>query len=205
MGTIVMILGLFVLLGYMRANSGNYPRYRGPYNRQYRRPYKRPYNGQYSRPQNTNRQQYNPYTKTFEAEQPKVNLQDMPYKERYILTKNEYIFYNELKKIAEEMGWIICPKVGLKELFEVTTKEGYMTHFGRISQKHVDFIICKNDLKPIFAIELDDNSHNTDKAKQSDAFKNEIFKKSSVKLVRIKACREYSKEYIMRNLVEQTS
>lgn len=131
-----------------------------------------------------------------------INLDEMPYKDKFMLTKNEYIFYNELKKIATEMDWIICPKVGLKDLFEVTTKENYIGHFRRISQKHIDFIICKDDLKPIYAIELDDNSHNSEKAKQSDRFKNELFKKSKIKLIRIKACKEYSKEYIMRNIIK---
>ena len=130
-----------------------------------------------------------------------INLDEMPYKDKYMLTKNEYIFYKELQKIATEMNWIICPKVGLKDLFEVTTKENYISHFRRISQKHIDFIICKDDLKPLYAIELDDNSHNTEKAKQSDRFKNELFKKSRIKLIRIKACKEYSKEYIMRNIL----
>ena len=39
------------------------------------------------------------------------NLKEMPYKDKYILTKNEYIFYLELKKIANKIDWIICPKV----------------------------------------------------------------------------------------------
>lgn len=130
-----------------------------------------------------------------------INLSEMPYKDKYLLTKNEYHFYRELQKIAAEMNWIICPKVGLKDLFEITTKENYMSHFGRISQKHIDFIIGKDDLKPIYAIELDDNSHNTEKVKQSDNFKDELFEKSRIKLIRIKACKEYSKEYIMRNIL----
>ncbi len=128
----------------------------------------------------------------------KLNLDNLPYKDKYILTKNEYIFYIELKNIAKEMNWIICPKVGLKDLFEITTKENYMSHFGRISQKHIDFLICDNALRPIYAIELDDNSHKN--RKDSDEFKNKLFEKSKIKLIRIKACKEYSDQYIMRNI-----
>lgn len=131
-------------------------------------------------------------------------LEEMPYKDKYILTENEYLFYQELREIAAEMNWIICPKVGLKELFEVTASENYMNHFGRISQKHIDFVICKDDLKPLYAIELDDNSHNSEKAKKSDRFKDELFGNSRVKLIRIKACEEYSREYIMRNILKGT-
>lgn len=131
---------------------------------------------------------------------PPDKIKGMPYKDKYILTKNEYIFYNELKKLADENKWIICPKVGLKDLFEITTKENYMAYFRKISQKHIDFIICKDDLKPLYAIELDDNSHKKEKAKESDEFKNELFKNSKIKLIRIKTCKEYSKEYIIRNI-----
>lgn len=130
-----------------------------------------------------------------------IDLSEMPYKDKYMLTENEYLFYRELRKVAAEMDWIICPKVGLKDLFEVTASENYMGHFRRISQKHIDFIICKEDLKPIFAIELDDNSHNSERAKQSDRFKDDLFQRSRIKLIRIKACKEYSKEYVIRNIL----
>jgi len=121
---------------------------------------------------------------------------DLPYKQKFILTKNEYLFYNELKKITDNQGLIICPKVGLKDLFEITTKDNYMSWFGRIAQKHIDFIICDNKLRPIYGIELDDNSHKT--REDSDNFKDKLFEKSSIKLIRIKARRntEYNKEYI---------
>lgn len=124
-----------------------------------------------------------------------------PYKDKYMLTKNEYTFYLELQKLAKEMNWIICPKVGLKELFEVTNQDNYMHYFGKIAQKHIDFIICKEDLKPLYAIELDDNSHNGEKRKEADEFKNKLFEQSRVKLIRIKACTEYSKDYIIRNIL----
>lgn len=126
-----------------------------------------------------------------------------PYKPKFILTKNEYTFFIELQKIAKEMNWIICPKVGMKELFEVTDKQNYMKYFGMISQKHIDFIICKEDMKPIYAIELDDNSHNKQKVKETDEFKNRLFDLSYIKLIRIKAYTEYSKEYIIRNILKE--
>lgn len=128
-----------------------------------------------------------------------------PYKDKPLLTKNEYIFYIELQKLAKEMHWIICPKVGIKDIFQVTDKENYMHYFGRIAQKHIDFIICREDLTPLYAIELDDKSHNSEKRQESDKFKNKIFEKSRIELIRIKACSEYSKEYIIRNILNKSN
>ncbi len=135
-------------------------------------------------------------------ETPKEKLDKMPYKQKFILTKNEYAFWIELEKVAVDMKWKVCPKVGLKELFEITSKENYMNYFGRISQKHIDFLICNEKLQPVYAIELDDNSHKG--REESDRFKDEIFKLSSIPLIRIKAQKDYSKEYILRNIANKT-
>jgi len=129
-----------------------------------------------------------------------TNLNDdiLPYKSKYILTKNEYLFYKELKKITDRNNLLICPKVGLKDLFDVTDKANYLSWFGKISQKHIDFLVCDGMLRPKYAIEVDDNSHQN--REESDIFKNSLFKNSNIDIIRIKAQREYSEEYILQNL-----
>lgn len=112
------------------------------------------------------------------------------YRAKDILTKNETSFYRELKKVADKEGLFICPKVGLKDIFEVTDKQNYMSWFGKIAQKHVDFLLCDELLRPLYAIELDDNSHK--KRESSDNLKNVIFGSSSIPLIRVKAKMEYS-------------
>ncbi|MDF2700816.1 MAG: hypothetical protein K0Q49_2379 [Haloplasmataceae bacterium] len=110
----------------------------------------------------------------------------MPYKSKYILTSTEYNFYKSLKIITDNKNLIICPKVGLKDMIDITDKSNYMKWFGQISQKHIDFLICDNDLKPLFAIELDDKSHDRTKAQKNDDFKNKLFSKIGLPLKRIR-------------------
>lgn len=86
---------------------------------------------------------------------------------------------------------------GIKNLFDITDKKDYMSWFGRIAQKHIDFLICDEKLRPKFAIELDDNSHKNNK---NDSFKDALFKAASLKLIRIRAQIDYSEEYIERNI-----
>ena len=118
------------------------------------------------------------------------------YRQKFILTKNEYAFYMVLRNIAAEQKWIICPKVDLKEIFEVANKDSYMKYFGTIAQKNVDFLICDDKLRPKYAIELNDNSHNSLDRQKSDSIKQAIFSKSTIKLVAIKAQQSYTENYI---------
>lgn len=111
---------------------------------------------------------------------------ELPYRSKYILTKSEYYFYNTLKPIMDKHNCIICPKVGLKDIFEVTDKSNYMKWFSRINQKHIDFLICDNNLKPLFGLELDDRSHEKEKALKNDSFKNQLFDKVNIPLKRVK-------------------
>ena len=109
-----------------------------------------------------------------------------PYRARPLLTKREYKFYVLLREEAYNRGLMICPKIGLKDLMEVTDRKHYMKYFAKISQKHVDFVICDEDCQVYFAVELDDSSHDTEKAKEKDLFKDRAFKAAGITLKRIR-------------------
>ncbi len=108
-----------------------------------------------------------------------------PYAAKHILTKREYKFYMLLRQAAEEYDCIICPKVGVKDLLAVTDKKNYMKYFRKIAAKHVDFVICDQELHVLFVIELDDASHDTRDARQRDHFKDMAFAAAKIPLKRI--------------------
>ncbi len=108
-----------------------------------------------------------------------------PYKARHLLTKREYRFYLLLREVADEYHCIICPKVGVKDLLSVTDKKQYMKYFHKIAQKHVDFVICDQDLYVLFAIELDDSTHETRDARKRDHLKDKAFAAAGIPLKRI--------------------
>lgn len=109
-----------------------------------------------------------------------------PYRAKPILTRREYSFYLLLQREASRRGLIICPKVGVKDLMEVTSRKHYMKYFRQIAQKHVDFVICDRELRVLFAVELDDGSHDTEEAKKRDQFKDRAFKAARIPLKRIR-------------------
>lgn len=115
-----------------------------------------------------------------------------PYKTTFLLSKSESVFYNSLKPVCDKYGYVICPKVGLKDFITVTSKKDYYKWFNKISQKHVDFLICDKNLRPIMAIELDDRSHELEKAKKNDQFKDELYKHLNFPLKRVKVKQYYN-------------
>lgn len=121
-----------------------------------------------------------------------------PYRACPLLTKREYKFYVLLREEAYKRGLLICPKIGLKDLMEVTNKRHYMKYFAKISQKHVDFVICDEDLQVYFALELDDSSHDTEKAREKDLFKDRAFKAAGIPLKRIRDFDEVSVRKLFR-------
>ena len=126
---------------------------------------------------------------------------NFPYHTKYILTNSEYKFYLAFKPLMDRRAYIICPKVGLKDLFEVNSGiKDRMKYFRQISQKHVDFLICNADLRPLFAIELDDKSHNRAEVKERDQFKDNLFKSAGFPLYRIPTSAAYSEEYIKSHI-----
>lgn len=116
----------------------------------------------------------------------KRQKEQYPYHAVPILTRREYAFYRILKKEADARHLLICPKVGLKDLMEVKDKHNFLQYFRKISQKHVDFVICDKNLNVLFAIELDDRSHDTEDARKRDRFKDRAFKAAGIPLKRIR-------------------
>lgn len=108
-----------------------------------------------------------------------------PYAARHILTKREYRFYLLLREVADEYHYLICPKVGVKDLLSVTDQRHYMKYFHMTAQKHVDFVVCDHDLRVLFVIKLDDSTHETRDARKRDHLKNKAFAAAGIPLKRI--------------------
>ena len=106
-----------------------------------------------------------------------------PYRQKFLLTKTEYAFY----KILEE----VC----LEDFISVTGTKNIGKYRGYIKSRHVDFLICDKDLHIKAGLELDDSSHETKQAAQTDKFKNELFESIGLPLFRIKTIRsEYERQ-----------
>lgn len=97
------------------------------------------------------------------------------YRKKYLLTKNEYSFYQKIKPIIQEKNLRVLCKIRLADLIEPepnkNQKEWYAA-FNRIKSKHIDFAIATENMKVIVLVELQDNTHQKSDRKERDEFVN---------------------------------
>ena len=120
----------------------------------------------------------------YDEEQRKNNY--YPYHAVQLLTKNEYYFFLEMKKIIDPIGLQILAKVRLADLIEVDkglNYADYNRYFAKIKSKHVDFVIVDN-MKVVLVVELDDSSHQNQERQERDNFVNNALTRSGYIVVR---------------------
>ena len=113
------------------------------------------------------------------------------------LSPAEFSFYKVLNSI---MGtrFVIQSKVRLADIFFVSRPNENRAYFGKISQKHLDFLVCDpKTMKPLFGIELDDSSHKRSDRKERDVFVDDVFRTAKLPLLRFPVQRSYSQDEIV--------
>lgn len=125
----------------------------------------------------------------------------LPYRLRDdFLSPAERSFYGVLR-LAIGSEWVVCPKVGLKDLFYVPGGPGDQSSRNRIAQKHVDFVICiASSMEPQVAIELDDASHSRTNRIERDDLVDAVCGAAGLSLEHFAAHKQYSVEEIRTRL-----
>ena len=116
------------------------------------------------------------------------------YKSKPPFTNSELAFFKQLNKHLKDKEVFVLSKLRIADfvsLKEYMSKYDYRRYFSQIAQKHVDFIIVDNYWKILVLIELDWNSHDTEKTIKSDIFKNDLFIELWLPFERF----NYSKDY----------
>ena len=168
---LLLILGLlaYFIIKHKNTHKFNYDRNDAPSDYNLFKPYE---------PRNNNND-YKPVSI------PKDDI--FPYHKKLLLTKNEYYFYKRLKEsISAAKNIQILAKIRLADIIEVNyglSKQEWGKYFSKIKSKHIDFAIAQ-DMKILILIELDDNSHNSEKSEKRDDFVEKALKAADFKLIR---------------------
>jgi hypothetical protein len=118
------------------------------------------------------------------------------YELKPLLTHTEMTFFLHLQNMAQGRCAIMC-KPRMSDYIERLPGGDLRS----INQKHVDFLICrKEDMLPVFAIELDDSSHETAEARKSDKVKNEISSSIGLPLLRVTTKAMYESDLLVKEL-----
>ena len=132
--------------------------------------------------------------KNAEAPEAGENLQEdysTCYQAKYLLTKNEWHEHKKLQKLAAERGLVVCPKVRMLDIIEPRKGEkNYKSLFYKVQAKHVDFLICDQNMHIKAVLELDDNSHNQKDRQDRDAFVDQILTSVGYQVIRTNSITE---------------
>lgn len=108
------------------------------------------------------------------------------------LSPAEKSFYHVLKSMMGST-FTICTKVSLADIFFVVRPNENKSAYNRINRKHVDFLICEpNEMKPLFAVELDDSSHDRPDRMERDAFVDDVFEAAELPVLHIPVKASYN-------------
>lgn len=119
---------------------------------------------------------------------------------RTLFTQTEAKFFNELLTALREHNVLIFTKVRLADLVYVQNQHKNWGYWNKINSKHIDFVICDLDSKPLLCIELDGYSHQFKNAIKNDAFKDELFKQLDIDLLRVSVSGGYEFSVIVDRL-----
>ena len=104
------------------------------------------------------------------------------YYSKPVMSAAEYSFFVKLYEVAKLNYWVFT-KVSLWEIARNNEQAGWT----KISQKHVDFVLCDpRDARVVLAIELDDSTHNRASAQKRDAQKDAVLASAGVPFLRVR-------------------
>lgn len=134
---------------------------------------------------------------------PEFNKAVSPYKyvrKPYIMTEAEAHFYKRLQNIVEDRYYVF-PQVHLSSLAKnITAGKYHKAGFQRINRRSVDYVLADIEtLQAVYAVELDDRTHDTEKGKAVDALKNEILGQIGLPIVRFRNTQTLSDEDIIQS------
>lgn len=102
-----------------------------------------------------------------------------------LVNRYEKIAYDEIKMVAERWGLSVYPKVRVADVISLdqVAAVGDLRRYGL--QSHFDFVICRDEWDPIYAIEFDGRYHSTPQQMARDAKKDELCRRDGFPILRI--------------------
>jgi hypothetical protein len=104
-----------------------------------------------------------------------------------LMSKTESDFFVKLERTVNERYYVF-PQVHLSAILDHRVKgQEWKYAFSHINGKSVDYVLCsKTTLKPTYAIELDDYTHDKADRRERDREVERIFEAANLPLVRFK-------------------
>jgi len=124
---------------------------------------------------------------------------EMPYKlNACFLTAPEATFFRVLLPIASENNFYVFAKPRIADFVSVTLERyvkgsQWQTYFNKIAMKHIDFLLCDKDFKPVLGFEVDDSTHSRKDRVERDDFVDKIYSTIGLKVVHVSEMNDHDK------------
>jgi hypothetical protein len=128
----------------------------------------------------------------------------LPYfSKRYLLSKGEAAFYHALRA-ALPPGLSVAPKVRVSDVIGCDGAAWKQGFGGRISQKHVDFVLIdERSTEIVLIVELDDKTHRRRDRNDRDEFLDRAFAAANIPVLHVPAAANYDAAKLGRLLTER--
>lgn len=103
------------------------------------------------------------------------------YTHKPVLTEPEQILYYRIRAALPDH--LVFVQVSMSQVLQPAGTRD-QNAFNAISQKSLDFLVCRRDTSVVAAIELDDSSHNRESRKRADATKDHALQSAGIKVIR---------------------
>lgn len=105
------------------------------------------------------------------------------YERKYLMTLNEKAQFRKLQQWAQNRGLIVFSKVRLLDLIQPRKNiQNFKSALWKIQAKHVDFLICDQEIRIKCIVEISDNSHNRSDRIERDKFVTEVLQACGYKV-----------------------
>ena len=132
-----------------------------------------------------------------------VKIQEQPVERLPYRLRESFMSTPELallRALQEMIGrhYVICPKVGLNDIFYIVRPNENVHFFNKIFRKHVDFLLCDPaTLKPAIGVELV-KPVSRNETRDADQFMHDLFLSAGLPLVHVLS----SDRYVQSDLTE---
>lgn len=115
------------------------------------------------------------------------------YKKKFrIMNNSESTLFYELQKQLPQ-NYYVFPNMRIADIVHVVKGPDFKKRRNKVLPRHADFVICDQDFKPLFVIELNGGYHNHPIQQEKDREKEAIFREALLPLVIIRVGENFSK------------
>ncbi len=122
----------------------------------------------------------------------------LPYRLReHFMSMPESALFRTLQTLVGRR-YVICPKVGLNDIFYIVRPNENVHFFNKIFRKHVDFLLCDPaTFKPAIGVELV-KPVSRNETREADQFMEDLFLSAGIPLVHV----PLNERYVERDVAE---